>query len=229
MKNRIRQFLLLVTFILLSTNFSKAQVYVGGLDQYMDYANITKTSSGPNNKYSDMAGSPFLNEDFEKGRVELRNGKTYEGPLRYDIYSDQIEFQTKDEKVYEIKNPETVENISIGEHEFICFKKEDGRELEGIYEEFVNGDLTLLAKHRVFLKDAVPAKPYIEPKPATFIKKKTEYLIVNTNGDVIPIKNKKDILALGDAADIKSYIKKNKIQISNEKDLIRLVTYLNEN
>ena len=86
----------------------------------------------------------------------------------------------------------------------------------------------MLVKHRVFLKDAVPAKPYIEPKPATFIKKKSEYLIIDTKGEVIPVKNKKDMLALGESSsDMKSYIKKNKIQISKEEDMIALVTYLN--
>jgi len=230
MKNLLHQLFALVTFILFTTSISKAQIYVGGLDQYMDYANISRNSAGPNNKYSDMAGTPFLNDDFETGKVKLRNGKTYEGPLRYDIYSDQIEFQTTDGNVYEIRNPETVEKITIGDQNFLCFFKEEGRKLEGIYEELVNGDLTLLAKHRVYLKDAVPAKPYIEARPATFIKKKSEYIIVDTEGDVIPVKNKKDVLGLeGGSGDIKAYIKKNKIQVSNEKDLVALIAYLNEN
>ncbi|MEN8117272.1 MAG: hypothetical protein ABFS16_09855 [Bacteroidota bacterium] len=228
MKNQIRILGIIVT-VLFSTNFSIGQVKIGGIDQYMDYSNISKNISGPNNEYSDMKGSPFLNEEFQTGRVKLRNGKIYEGPLRYDIYSDQIEFQTKDGAVYEIMNPETVEKVSIGENTFLYFEKEEDRLLDGIYEELANGKYTLLAKHRVYLKDAVPAKPYIEPKPATFVKKNSDYLVIDSKGEVIIIKNKKDLTALAeDTSDIQSFLKKNKIKVNKEEDLIAVVNYLNK-
>ncbi|MDX1285395.1 MAG: hypothetical protein R3182_10290, partial [Draconibacterium sp.] len=210
-----------LTILMLSFFFfpvlSYAQVLVGGMDEYIDYANIVRNSSGPNNKYSEMAGIPFLNEDFEMGTVKLRNGQLYKGPLRYDIYADEIEFKTKDGKIYEIRNPETVEKVAIGERKFLCFAKEEGRNMDGLFEELVNGDFTLLSKHRVYLKDAVPAKPYVEPKPATFIKKKSNYLVIDTEGDVISVASKQDLLILAsNTSEAKSFIKKNKVKIGDE-------------
>lgn len=229
MKYQLRLLGIFVIAILFTTTLCNAQVMVGGIEEYIDYANIVATNSGANNKYSEMKGTPFLNEKFEEGRVNLRNGKIYEGPLRYDIYSDQIEFETEDGLVYEIRNPETVEKVSIGKHNFLCFVKEDGRELDGIFEELANGNLTLLVKHKVSLKDAVPAKPYIEARPATFIKKKSIFWVINTEGKVVPLDGKKDALALDVKREdeINGFIKKNKLRLGEKNDIIELIDYLN--
>lgn len=223
----------LIFLFVISTCFSNknllAQVKVLGLDQYIDYANIIKNSDGANNKYSDMKGSPFLNEEFETGKVYLRSGKIYEGPLRYDIYSDQIEFETKEGLVYEIKNPETVEKVTIGTRNFFSFVKEDGKNVTGIYEELVKGKHSLFSKLRVYLKDAVPAKPYVEARPATFIKKKSNYYLSDSTGELNPINTKKELLKLLDnPTEVKTFIKKNKINFNDEQDLISLVNYLNK-
>lgn len=206
------------------------QVVISGLDQYIEYANINKTTQGSASKYTEMDGNPFLDEAFRKGRVKLRNGKLYEGPLRYDIYADEIEFQTGDGEIYEIQNPEAVEQVVIGTQKLLCFVKEEGRDLEGYYEELVNGNFTLLAKHRVDLKDAVPAKPYVDARPPTFVKRASRYFVVGPNGDIIPLSNKKDLQALGkNTADAQNFIKKNKLRCSKEADMVMFIRFLNEN
>ena len=142
---------LVVCVILVASNYTNAQVYVGGLQEYIDYSNINNVRDRINNPYSNFSGSPFLNKDFKKGQIKLNNGKIYEGRLRYDVYADQIEFEMSDGNIYAVKNPETIKEVTIGKQNFISLNKEAGNSLDGIYEIVAKGEFMLLEKHEVEL------------------------------------------------------------------------------
>ncbi len=211
-------------------NNVEAQVHIGGLQEYVDYASINISNTSFNNPYADFEGSPFLNSDFDIGQIKLKNRKIYEGLLRYDIYADQIEFKTADGNIYAVKNPEVLGEITINSSHFICFNKIEENSLEGIYEVLADGEYLLIEKHQVELKDPIAAKPYVEAKPASFSTKKSKYFILNLEGRFIEIKTKKDLIALDTKKhdELKSYIKKNKIKISRKEDLISFVNFINE-
>ncbi|NOR76316.1 MAG: hypothetical protein GQ525_14315, partial [Draconibacterium sp.] len=92
------------------------------------------------------------------------------------------------------------------------------------------GEYLLIEKHRVELKDAVAAKPYVEAKPASFVTKKSTYLILNLEGEFIEIDNKKDLLSLNTqkSNELGVFIKKNKIKTSKKEDLIKFTNFLNQ-
>ena len=89
-------FILVVGINIINLN---AQVHVGGIEEYIDYANITYATAGVNNSYENIAGSPFYFDEFIEGQIKLENGKIYQGPLRYDVYTYQIEFKTSNGKI----------------------------------------------------------------------------------------------------------------------------------
>lgn len=217
-----------VIFLVFFNTVAYTQVRVLGLQEYINYANINK-SNERDNSYSTFAGNPFLTKDFKEGQIDLIDGKKYKGLLRYDIYADQIEFQTTDGSIYAVKNPEMVKNLVIDSKSFRSYQKQEGNILEGIYEILEEGNYLLLEKHKVILKDAVPAKPYGEAKPATFHTKRSSFYILNQEGEFIEIENKKSFLELDveKSNEIMSFIKKNKIKYSDRNDLKELVQYLN--
>ncbi|GAH71490.1 unnamed protein product, partial [marine sediment metagenome] len=53
----------------------------------------------------------------------------------------------------------------------------------------MDGDNKLLAKQKVLLLDAVPAKPYVDTKPAQFTKKNDSYYIKKKNLPAVKISN----------------------------------------
>ena len=230
MKINKKFWMLFVVIIFAMINNIEAQVQIGGLQEYVDYANINKTNASINNPYADFKGSPFLTEDFNEGRIKLKNGKIYEGLLRYDIYADQIEFKTTDDNIYAVKNPETLDKITINSSQFISFSKEGGNSLDGIFEVLTDGEYLLIEKHVVELKDPVAAKPYVEAKPASFSTKKSKYMILNQEGEFIEINNKKDLLILNTqkSNELGNFIKKNKIKASKKEDLIKFTNFLNQ-
>ena len=230
MKTNNKFWILILVITLSVINNSEAQVQIGGLQEYVDYANINISDNRVNNPYAKFKGSPFLTADFNSGQIKLNNGKTYEGLLRYDIYTDQIEFKTADDNIYAVENPEVLGKITINSLQFISFSEIEGSSLSGIYEVLADGEYLLIEKHKVELKDPVAAKPYVEAKPASFSTRKSKFFILNLEGEFIEINNKKDLLTLNTqkSNEVEKFIKKNKIKISKKKDLIKFVDFLNK-
>jgi hypothetical protein len=230
MKTNNKFWILIVAITLTVINNVEAQVQIGGLQEYVDYANINISDNRVNNPYAKFKGSPFLTADFNSGQIELKNGKIYEGLLRYDIYADQIEFKTADGNIYAVRNPEVLGKITIHNSQFISFSKVEGNSISGIYEILADGVYLLIEKHKVELKDPVAAKPYVAAKPASFSTKKSKYFILNLEGEFIEINNKKDLLTLRTekSNEVEKFIKKNKIKTSKKRDLIKFVNFLNQ-
>ena len=223
--------LLVFTFILTISKNSHAQNFILGIGDYINYANINRTNSPTIEPYGNIKGSPYILEEFEIGKIKLKDGKTYEGPLRYDIYANQFEFKTKEGEVYSIINPEKIEKISLSKKQFV-FITDKAKSNTGNYcEVLVEGEYSLLVQHTVILKDPVPAKPYVDAKPARFVTKDDKFYIKNENSGLVEIKNKDVIVAIDPtrSADISKYINGSKIKVSNKSDLIELMNFLNAN
>jgi hypothetical protein len=229
MKSQFLKFFVFSFILSISIKMHAQNNYLLGMGDYINYANINRTNSPANLPYEDIKGSPYLFGEFETGRINLKDGKIYEGPLRYDMYANQFDFKTKEGEVFSVINPETIEKISIDKRLFVYVINNEKPNTGSYYEVLVDGEFSLLAKHWVILKDPVPAKPYIEAKPATFVAKEDIYYIQNENSGMVEIKNK-DVLTGIDSNrtdEIKAYIKENKIKTSSKSDLIEVVNFLN--
>ncbi len=202
--------------------------YILGLDQYMNYEhierNMAKTAT-----YNDVKGSPFMSKEFIDGQIKLNDGKIYKGPLRYDIYADQVEFKTSGGEIYAVQNPETIESAVIGDHIFKYLAPEKNKSIKGFYDVLKEGSYTLLEKHQILLKDPQAARPYIEAQPAKFITKESKFYILDATVNYTEIKSKKDlIVSEANTEKLESFIKKNNIKPSDRNDLIRFVEFLNQ-
>lgn len=209
-------------------DYSFTQNYINELDDYINYANIERNSAQPSS-YENVQGSPFLNKDFVDGEIKLNIGKTYKGPLRYDIYADEIEFVTSDKVIYTVKNPETIQLVILGDSKFNYFPPGEFKGVKGYYEVLVIGDYSLFEKYQIALKEPQAARPYVEAKPAKFLQQDSKFLIMDPDANFIEINNKKDLLLKDlDQNILEAYLKKNKIKPSDKADLTSFVKFLND-
>jgi hypothetical protein len=176
-------------------------------------------------EYSDIDGSPYYNSNFVSGFLYLKDSLIFKIPIRYNIYADEMEFNSKGMN-YVIGNPATVNKIILGESVFVYLPF---IQKGGYFELFELGKCTLVAKISVDVKPAEEAKPMVDPKPAKFIKKPDVFYFVVEDSIVFKIKNIESITdALQDQKlKIESFMKQEKIKSVKKETLIKIVKYYN--
>jgi len=182
--------------------------------------------------HTTIAGNPYLNKDFQEGRPIGKFNLTFPIiPLRYNIYTDNIEYKSHDNKIFELKGQDKIKAYKIGDTTFIytAYYKSNNKLLSGYFQVLVSGKDTGLIKYRIYLLEAQPERPYKPAKPQRFSQMtKSFYLKVN-DGAAVPISRKKDILQLfpKQKSQLSQYIKKEHIHVQKQADFIKLVNYIN--
>ena len=227
MKNFITILLLLFLFTFKNAT---SQVVIKQLEDLADKVRLLKARSSLQHKTNtEIEGTPYLSEDFKSGEVYTNDSILYKGPLRYNIYANEIEFIESD-IVYWIAEPQKVIYVKIEKSTFIYIQPGGKKNEKGTYYELlVDGKCKLLLKRNTELIEAEPAKPYIDAKPARFMKLNDTYILQINNGLPQSIVNKKSIEnAFSEKSSfISKYIKKEKISTKEKDDLIKLVKYCN--
>ncbi len=176
-------------------------------------------------------GSPHENNEFAYGVVVTRSNLRYENiPLRFNIYTNEMEFKTEDGTVLYIASPEIIEFIGIGDEIYLYAPYSlANRLLRGFFKVLVDGDVTLLLKQNITLRDAEPAQPYKDAIPARFIRTPDEFYIRKAPAEAHKVANRKELLhVLGDQSSrMEEFLKKNKTRFNRAEDLIHAIEYYN--
>lgn len=182
---------------------------------------------------NDYTGSPYHNEDFSKGNI-LVDDKTIalNQDVRYNVTTE--EFEIKDPRNKESKIVKTLirdKKISIKvdavSYEYIS-SKESG--LRGYFIPLFKGEKNSLYK-KIKKKYAAAQKAYnsmASPVKAMYIEKEILYF-VNAEGLFVelPSSKGKKLKAFGDLKKtVKDYTKENKLNLNKEKDLIKVISYI---
>lgn len=182
--------------------------------------------------YDDISGSPYFSDEFTEGEVKMPDGNTYQGVmLRYDIYSDRIEFKDKKGQVLEILEPERYDRFLLGGKTFRYVLYEAGNKTGKSYMQMLGGGkLTLYKKLRIDFKDAQKPQAYKEAEPAQFIAMPADYYLSVDSGQAKKIKSQKETIDLLRSVkpDLTNYVKKEKLNLNKEDDLLRAVEYCNQ-
>jgi len=232
MEKKYYWIIILILFGLLP-NQGLAQITIPEIEEYLDRIRLNRAMEGMReNTYKDVEGSPFMSKEFREGRIQLKDGRLFSGKLRYDMYAIEMQFIAKG-IVYVIAFPEDIEYIEIEDVKFIyspyLLTPSGTNPKESYFIVMMDGDNKLLAKKEVLLLDAVPAKPYTDPKPAQFSKKNDSYYIKKKNLPAVKISNRKSLMGILEdkEAEVLSFIKKEKISHKNPEDLKKLIEYYN--
>lgn len=203
--------------------------------QAIDLFNSTKIARGELKTMlteKDIEGSPYLNDEFIKGTVYTTSQTKYvDVLLRYNIFSEQIEFKLDDGPVQALAAPETVEKVEFGDYKMVYIPFTSSRKIRrGFFEVLELGNkAVLLARPQVFFEEAKEPAAYQEAEPPKFIRKTDEYFIRVGKEPAVLISRKKDLEEVfpDHEKEISSFIKKNKVKSNKPERMAELVQYYN--
>lgn len=200
----------------------------------LDFYRSNKMASGewnPQLTEKDIAGSPYLTNDFQKGTVYTTSKYQYNGlPLRYNAYNDQMEFKTNENEIQSIAAPETVEKIEFDNYKMVYIPYTNAKKIrKGFFIVMEEGNASLYKKPEVVFERAEEPKPYQEAKPARFVERPDSYYIKAGSEVARSIETKKDLTEVfpDHQKEVEKFIKKNKVKLNKPDRLLELVQFYN--
>ena len=217
MKNMIFFLLLLVT--------------VSGYSQVVDLSDFglnlkTRTSTTP----ATIEGTPYLQENFEKGILQLEKKNPLHVFLRYDVSTEQIEIKTD-------LNIEDIYVLPAGQHAVYTIGSNtfkygtvhyEGKKIQGYFVELFEGETyRLLIKYRTEISEAVKAKTSYHRDIPAEIKIEEDLYIVGKDGKAYKVRAKnRDLRDIFDSPEAKKYLSDNKVR--STEDLIKFLAFLDK-
>lgn len=225
MKNILFTLLFCITTVF--NCFSQAEVYIGDV-------------SGPPMKekqYTNVEGSPYFINQWEKGIVSLTNGKQYSGLLlKYDEYAGELNFRygtgepmkfVESINFFIINHYDTTSRNHI-QYKFISLYIDNKKDFLQSYSWSDKDELKFLVKRKA---NMYTTQVYNSAtKISTFEKNYTYFM---QKGNIITkIKlNEKELFSYlplkSDEEKLKKYIKEKKLKISKEEDFSKAISYIN--
>lgn len=167
----------------------------------------------------------YLTQNYEQAFI---NGIKESVFLKYNIYKDEMEF-VKNETTYYLNKKE---GTSINFKRInTTYKIYDYKNKFRYFQVHNDDKALLLSKQNISYIEAKPAATsYQKAKPADFRRESDSYYIKFQNQSIkeLPSKKKNFYQIFGEKSNsIKSFVKKNKIDIKKIKDLKEVINYYN--
>jgi hypothetical protein len=212
--------------------FSASGVVIGqdfsALNKFYDEFRKNKYEHSIGEKI-DINGSPWENAEFVAGEIFASGNQHYSGiPLRYNIYSNQIEFKKPEGGVFEISPPEIIDSVFIGESIYIFYPCVTGSKTQkSFFKVLTKGSPMLLLKMNIVLKEAELPGAYKEAVPASFERMADDFYLADFPADAVKFSGKKDFLELlkSHTAELEQFIKQDKLKFSRQDDMIKLMKF----
>lgn len=174
-----------------------------------------------------IKGTPYDSPVFLPGTIYSSNEVVGAGVmLRYNVFADEIEIKdpTSDNYSSLIKSPEFFAKINNDIYLYVL--GENG----GYFKVLTEGkSYDLYKRSTVTYQDAIPPKDsYGKETPAQFSRHDT-YYIVSKGGSFYELpNNRKKFVSIfkSNQKEIDQYIKKNKINLKQERDMIKVMNYI---
>jgi len=221
---------LLSNFLNAQLDQSRSSIVSTGTNIHLPSDYLRNNLLGNNNLPKNTKGSPYLYETFLPSKVIINDSTTYNAMLRYNAYNDEIEMK-KDEKVTALfKRPYIEAIINNSHYKILEYKSEADKNKTGYFVA-----LTPLGKHQFYRKDIKvfkegkkAASTYSKDVPPSFENMVNYYVVLENSTQTRLLKlKKKNLLSLLGDEELPSFMKKEKIDLKNEKDLIKLFQYYN--
>ena len=172
----------------------------------------------------------YLDEKWQPGEIVLTDGTVINDRLlRYNIYSRQMEFVDKNDTMA-IANTIDVKELKIGDRKFIMESFVfDNEPVNDWVEVLVEGDYTLLLYRRIVYRYVESLTETNTENDRFFMTEK--YYVRENNGEIKELPNTKRqvVKCLSEKnPGIDKFIRRNKIKLSKEADVIKLMEYCNK-
>ncbi len=213
--------------ILLSSLFLSAfAMSAQNLDLPTDY--IRNTLDGKNDSQLNVVGSPYLNENFQKGIVTIAD-KSFDSYIRYNGLKDIFEIQNQIGEISALmRRPDIKITLDGKLHKIENYLDENDMAKQRYFIILNEGETLFLKNEGIEFKDAEKASSsYSQSKPASLVPFE-KYYIKKGDTQAIEVRLRKNsVLHAIDDERAENYVKENKLKLKNEEEVIQLVNYYN--
>ena len=228
-----KKILITLSFLFIGSSFIYAQNRTIQLETEFFVNSMDRNYVAPDfvGKYD---GSPYNSNTFLLGNIYINNELTKSDvAMRYNIYSDEMQvketLQSEDKDITAlIKSPDI--SVTILNDKFTYVPKGKGLEKGGYFQVETTGKTYSLYKKlgKEYFEASKAKTSFERDVPAKFEDRTNYYIHFNNGGMVFLPKNKKKrYKAFGKSeALVKAYTKERKLDITKEKDLKRVIIYL---
>ena len=231
MKTRMSLIILLLTtgFSIISAQQTDKYVFTVSTDKKLD-PSIRSNESNDLIDLSNINGSPYENDEFLPGKAvskNLNNSKTF--LLRYNIYNDVLEIKDDKNLIGLIKSANIYATIKGTEYHYEDFIADNNMAKKGYFILLSKGEnVSLFLRKTKQYKEPIQAKTsFHKNEPAAFIDSESFYFKKDNVMSSLSQNKKKILQQFPEKEDeLNSYLKKEKINLKSEKDLIQLFSYL---
>ncbi len=226
--------LILAASVCFSQTFSTVGVPTGSKVESTSVIDGVVTHSYSNTGKIPINGTPFLSDYFDHGILELHDGqKSGSELMRYNIAKDLFEIVRGNDTLI-LNRPYAVKYIYLDNKVFVFdpkLRENVDRKFNGYFQLCVDGKLSLFMKRLKKLsfdnfvsnyQGGSGTKEYYYIDNVSFIGKISD-------GEPFLMKSSKKFIKnlTTHKAEVKAYIKDEKIKFNKEEDLVRLVNYYN--
>lgn len=218
---------LIIISILVATNSFSQNIGYNNLQNHLLKENYQKKVYLG---YKDIQGSPFIKPDFSKGDIFTNYGTYKQVEMKFDIYEGTF-LVNFDNKTFYLDQLVTIKKIELeGTEFFIKNYKVNGKERQSFMIRLDSGQVSLYAKKNVSLRPEEPPKALESAShPARFIGLADSYFLQMGSGNLLLIESIKDFYEIfpEKAEPLKTFVKKEKLGIKKEKELIQIIQFCN--
>jgi hypothetical protein len=226
--NMVKRFIILFLVTFGMIHYSCGQE-IPTLRDFYDNFRRNKYEGG-NAANPDIKGSPHENSEFVKGDVYTSLKQHYEGiPLRYNIFSNQMEFKNPEGEVYEITPADIIDSVILGDSRYTYLPCHSAtKQGKTFFKVLTSQEPRLLSKMNVVFKEAEPPGGYKEAVPASFERLQDDLYLTIKPGEPVKFSGKKEFLELfpEKQAKLEAFIKENKVRFNKPEEVARVMEYL---
>ncbi|GAA4273976.1 hypothetical protein GCM10022258_32700 [Aquimarina gracilis] len=179
--------------------------------------------------FDEYDGSMYMKSRYKESSVIDEKAGTFDAKLKYNVFTDALEY-SQGSKLFEVVKSPTVHARIDGDYFYYCeFKTPRGLKRTGYYVLVELNDKYRIYK-RFTLKIKEPTRNTLtQANEAGELRMITTYYLEESGLIMELPMNKKDMLATfsDKEGELKEYLKKEKIRLKKEEDLIRLVARYN--
>jgi len=225
-----------IILLLLFVNILNSQSFTDLTEQNLYRGGNVFLLDKMNNYDDDIDGTPYLNPDFDKGRIIFENGNSYSGDIRIDLVAQNFQIKGKNGKITPIEvNNKVKIDIKGDKYKLHNINSVEFGEV-GILRECIElENISLYYFPRKKLQKPIeagisaPTSGYGKTNNPEWKDDGFYFFLINEKYIRIPNKYKKLVeLRLFDENKLKTFRKKYKLDLKKESKLIELTKYFNE-
>jgi len=221
------KYLSIVLLTLITTITVKAQANLFNeqfrFNKFIDKVNSPK---GDQLLYADIEGNAYFAKGFATAKIENATSLI---KARYNTYTDTVELLNEDE-IFELPKSAKYGRIVFQNPAATLVLMNVENLPQGYYFELVPGKYTLLGKRQVEFREGAKAVNSFTPAIAPRFETLNPVYYIQNGTQIIKV-SKKDSELINALPDHKTeaadFIKKNKLKLNKEEDLMKLVKFLN--